>query len=94
MPQIIHAAIQFVNEHPEKYKEWFELSNYVIVLAVKNEEELLQLTNKLDNKCIKYSKFYEPDIGNVLTSIAIVPGPEVKKMCSSIPLAGKLKGGI
>lgn len=43
----------------------------------------------LDSKGVAYSKFLEPDIGYALTAIAIVPGPQVKKLCSGIPLAGK-----
>jgi hypothetical protein len=38
---------------------------------------------------LKCSAFYEPDVGNALTAIAIVPSPEVRKVCSSLPLAGK-----
>ena len=39
--QSIHAAFQFAAEHPEKWKSWFEKSNYLAFLAAKDEGHLL-----------------------------------------------------
>lgn len=92
LPQIVHAAIQFANNFPNEQIEWFNTSNTIVILATKDEDDLIALTKKLEQDGIKHSKFYEPDINNALTSIAIVPGPRVKKYCSNLPLAGKMGG--
>ncbi len=89
MPQTTHAAIQFANEHPEAQKKWFEQSNSIITLSAKDERGLWNITKLLDKKGIKYSKFFEPDIGYALTAIALHPGQNNKKACSGLPLAGK-----
>jgi len=35
---------------------------------------------------LAYTEFREPDIGNQLTAIAVEPGIESKRICSSLPL--------
>lgn len=94
LPQCLHAAIQFANDFPEEQSKWFKLSNAVVILAAKSEADLIKFTERLDNNGFKYCKFYEPDINNALTAIAIVPGSNVRKVCSSLPLAGKCKNNI
>ncbi len=84
-----HAAIQFANDFPEEQRKWFETSNTVAILATSSLEELELLSTKLTEVGVRHSRFVEPDIGNQLTSIAIVPGPEVKKLCAKYKLAGK-----
>jgi peptidyl-tRNA hydrolase len=91
VPQAVHAAIQFANDYPEEQGKWFKASNTVVVLETKDEQSLHKLTQKLDNNGLKYSKFFEPDIGNALTAIAIVPSPCAKRFCSNLPLAGKAR---
>jgi hypothetical protein len=56
---------------------------------VKDEHHLKNLIKNLALQNLKYSIFLEPDIGNQVTSIAIAPSPEAKKLCSKIPLALK-----
>jgi len=82
-----HAAIQYVFEHPECAKNWFENSNYLGFLAVQNEQELVNLINKASEKEIKFSVFREPDIDNQITAIALEPGLLSKKLCSNLRLA-------
>ena len=88
----MHSALDFGLEYPEEYKLWHNSSNTIITLAVKTEKDLWDLCSQLDSKQIKYTKFFEPDIGYSLTSITICPVNEgkVKKACSGIPLAGKV----
>ena len=88
--QSIHAAIQFKFEHPEISINWFENSNYLGLLSVENEGELIALTEQAKELGISYSIFREPDIDNQITAIALAPGPKSKKLCSRLPLA--LKG--
>lgn len=87
--QSIHAVVDFGIEHTEIYREWHRISNYICVLAAKNEQELIRLIERLDKKQIKYSIFKEPDFDNELTAIAIEPGNPSKRLCSSYPLALK-----
>ena len=94
MPQAVHAAIQFANDYPDEQGKWFKASNTVVVLETKDEQSLHKLIQKLDINGLKYSKFFEPDIGNALTAIAIVPSPHAKRYCSNLPLAGKDRANV
>lgn len=87
--QSIHAAIQFKFEHPEISLNWFEKSNYLGLLSVANENELIQLIERASQKGIKLAIFREPDIDDQITAIALAPGMETKKLCSKLPLALK-----
>jgi peptidyl-tRNA hydrolase len=83
----MHALRQFTAEHPEIDRVWFEQSNYLGLLSVKNEEELHRLIEQAAEHGIHHSIFREPDIDNQITAIALSPGPKSKKLCSRLPLA-------
>lgn len=85
----MHSALDLCFKFPEKLKNWNINSNSIIVLAAKDEEELYNFGKELERKNILHSKFFEPDVGYELTSIAIVPDNGIKKLCSRFPLAGK-----
>lgn len=85
--QSIHAAIQFKFEHAEISQAWFEHSNYLGLLSVANEIELLELIRQAEENGIACSVFREPDIDNQITAIALAPGSVTKKLCSRLPLA-------
>jgi len=87
MVQSSHAAIQYVFEHPECAKNWFENSNYLGFLSVMNEQELIALSEQAAEKDIKFSIFREPDIDNAITAIALEPGNKSKKLCCNLKLA-------
>jgi len=72
--QSAHASIEFQHEYPEIAKEWNTNSKYLVFLSVENEEALQRLLQKIQIRNIKYSTFFEPDIGNQLTAICIEPG--------------------
>jgi hypothetical protein len=76
-------------EHPDCHREWFEKSNYIGFLSVKNEEELINLIERAINFEIKFSIFREPDIDNQITAITLEPGIKSKKLCSNLKLALK-----
>ena len=84
--QSAHASIQFIFEHPEIGKDWYEISKYLVFLSVKNQQELLDLVETFDQKGIVMSKFYEPDLHNELTAIAIEPSSRSRRLVSSLPL--------
>ena len=81
-----HVSIQFIYEHPEIAKQWYDFSKYLVFLSVKNLNELSELVEKLNQKGIVISKFYEPDLRNELTAIALEPSKEARKVVSSLPL--------
>lgn len=85
--QLCHALRQFSNDHPEIDKLWFNNSNYICLLAVSSEKELNELCKKSDELNIHYSKFFEEDLGSVLTAICLEPGILTKKLVSNIKLA-------
>lgn len=89
IPQAMHAAMEFSQQYKEECAMWYFHSNSVIVLAAKNDRELWEFSQKLKREGLKYSEFREPDIGNELTAIAIVPNERVKKLCANFPLAGR-----
>jgi len=88
-PQITHSAMEFANEFPEEQKDWHIKSNSIICLAVPNEKHLWELSEKLTKKGLKHSKFYEPDCGEELTAIAVVPTDNTRKALSNYPLVGR-----
>ena len=85
--QSMHALRQFAAEHPEIDKLWFEQSNYLGLLSVSDEKELMSLAEQATAHEISFSIFREPDIDNEITAIALAPGPKSKKLCSRLPLA-------
>lgn len=85
--QSMHALRQFTADHPEIDKLWFEQSNYLGLLSVKNEYELHILIQRAMQNNIRFSVFKEPDIEDQVTAIALEPGPLTKKLCSSLKLA-------
>ncbi len=70
---------------------WHRDSNYVALLAAKDEEELNKLIEKAKEKGIKFVAFYEPDIDNQLTAVCFEPTDAARRLTSSIPLALKEK---
>ena len=84
--QSSHSAIQFIYDHPEIAKQWYNISNYLVLLSVKNQKELLDLVDIFNQRGIHISKFYEPDLGNELTSIAIEPTSRARRLVNSLPL--------
>lgn len=85
--QSSHAIVEFSFEHPDLYKNWYNFSKAITLLAVPNEDHLKFLISKITQSGIKFSIFIEPDINNQVTAIAIAPSEQAHKMCSSIPLA-------
>ena len=85
--QGMHSAIKFNFEHPEIARHWFEKSNYLALLAVADEQELVKLAEQAKEKNISFSIFREPDIDNQITAIALAPGNKTKKLCSKFKLA-------
>jgi peptidyl-tRNA hydrolase len=87
--QTCHAIRQFSADHKEVDCEWFNNSNYLAMLSVENEIELMRLIVSANDKGLKHSVFREPDFDGAITAIALEPHPHTAAMCSSLPLALK-----
>lgn len=87
--QGIHAAIQFIFEHSDLVSNWFDISNYIALLSVSSENELVELIEKASSLDIPCSKFVEPDINNEVTAIVLAPGKASRKLCANLALALK-----
>lgn len=85
--QALHAFREFVFEYSELETSWYKNSNYIAILAGKDEDELINLIGRLEKKGIKFSIFREPDLDNQITAIAIEPGDKGRRITSSLPLA-------
>jgi hypothetical protein len=81
--------MEFAAQYPTEFLDWHKNSNSIIVLNCQNERKLIEFSQRLQEKGIRFAEFREPDIGNELTAIAICPGPDVKRICSGLPLSGK-----
>ena len=87
LSQSCHACFEFSSQHPDIHKSWYNNSNYIAILSADNEQHLHRITSLAEERGVKFSKFYEPDLDNQLTAIALQPGRESKRLCSSLPLA-------
>lgn len=66
---------------------WHTESNFLVVLAVEDEDALLDLLDHVCDRDIKYVDFIEPDLNNEHTAIALEPSVEAEKLVASLPLA-------
>ena len=84
--QAAHALQEFAIEYPETNRAWYDNSNYLAILEVENEEALEALAGEAHGNFFQTVWFYEPDMENQLTAIAIEPQGG-KRLCSNLPLA-------
>ena len=82
-----HATAKFAKEHPEKFNNWIEKSEYIALLEIKDEWSLLALADKLLKRGVVVSVFYEPDLNGEATSIAIENSEIARKQTSHLKLA-------
>ena len=87
--QSIHAALEFAALYPDTFMYWNLSSNYLCWLSVKDEAVLASYLRAAEAKGIKSVGFYEPDIGDQLTAIAIESGRRSALMLRTLPLALK-----
>ena len=88
--QSCHAIRQFVADYPDVDAEWFKNSNYLALLSVDNEVELMRLLVSAHDLKLRCSAFREPDVGGAITAIAIEPHPKAVELCKPLPLALKI----
>ena len=84
-----HAAIGFVLQYLDIAKDWHTISNYLAFLTTSDEEALEELVRKAEQRGIKHSLFFEPDIDNQLTAVAFEPSDLTRRLTSNCSLLGK-----
>ena len=86
--QSVHAMADFSVKHENEFKQWQLGSNYLCCLQA-SEIDINRLIKKLDVLEIKYNIFYEPDIGNEMTALAVeaISREEHKKLFKKFKLA-------
>lgn len=91
--QSVHAATEFAYLYPIEFKQWRENGNYVIALAVPNEQALLRFMDGCASIGLTFIKFEEADIEEV-TAIALIPNKLADTVTKYFPLAGTTTGAI
>lgn len=81
--QSCHAAIAFAIEHRACLEAWALSSNTLVLVSVKDEDELRSLASAAEESGLLMSRFHEPDMGGSLTGI--VMEPRAKRLCRRLP---------
>lgn len=68
-------------------KPWLLASNFLVIVAVRDEEHLLDLITEASRRGISRIAVREPDLDDEVTAVALAPGPAAQKLCASLPLA-------
>jgi hypothetical protein len=84
--QALHAAIEFVHDHPGVEQNWHSISNSVVAMNA-SATQLQELLARCQKKQIRYSTFEEPDMEHMLTAVAIEPTRNGKRVTSNYRLA-------
>lgn len=86
--QSAHAAVGVCMDNPGHpiISEWYGKHLTMILLAVKDEDELLFWKRRLDEEGIVNHMFIEPDIGDRPTSLACCPRVDQEDIFSSLKL--------
>lgn len=87
--QSAHALADTILKYPREALEWHRVSNTLVFVSVPNELELIYIEDALKEKGMKFVSFREPDIGDELTAIALIPCEEASKFCKNFKLALK-----
>ena len=84
-----HAVADFAYEHPQKFREWKDTSNYIISLQIPDEHQLIKLYEKLSDQGAIATLFREPDIEDEATSFAFFGTEDLRKKVSNLKLSLK-----
>lgn len=67
--QTAHVVAEFAIEHEGIFKAWKHGSNYLCCLESKELDDVIQYLRSSD---LKFTEFYEPDVG-MITAVAVEP---------------------
>lgn len=81
----MHAALDFTFEHPAVAAHWHEVSNTIVLLAVRDELALMWLADDAADAGYAHTKFHEPDLDGAFTAVALEPA--ACRLVRKFPLA-------
>lgn len=87
--QSIHALADFAHLHPIPFDRWKKSSNTLVSLAEKSTTSLTELFLRLESKGFVVVPFYEPNLDNQLTALAVYGDQRAQKYLRFLPLALK-----
>jgi hypothetical protein len=90
--QAAHAALEFAVAYPEIFVEWHRASNTLVMLATPDEASLSWLCADAAASGLRLIPFYEPDLGDALTAVALEPA--ARRLVAHLPLALYSRGEV
>ena len=91
MAQAVHAMAHFCYDHADLAEPWLIKSNFLVIVAVPDEDALLDLIKAAAERGIIRTAVREPDLNQEATAVALEPGAAARRLCASLPLALKAK---
>ena len=88
LAQACHGMRQWSQDHPERDQQWFQESNTVAILGLKDSTHLRKIHKKAESLGIPHAIFHEPDMDNEPTCLVLGPAPLTRKLTKNLPLAG------
>lgn len=83
--QVLHAGLAYAQAYPSECHDWMARSNTVVVVET---PQIDVLRERAAMQGIPHAAFYEPDLADTLTAVALGPGPQTRKLTRALPLAG------
>ena len=90
--QAAHAALDFSVAFPELVADWQCTSNTLVVLAAPDELALSWLADDAHAAGLRAVRFYEPDLDDCLTAVALEPA--ARRLVAHLPLALRHREGV
>ena len=87
--QAVHAAFLFAQQHPEHVGSWQRDSQYLVIVTVPDEVELIGLASRALKAGIDVATWHEPDLAGATTAVALQPGPTARRLCANLALHGR-----
>jgi len=91
--QSAHAVADFAFKRPFKFLKWRLFGQYLISLAVADQQSLYDLRKKLHAEGIDFVDFFESDVEEI-TAICIAPSKKADLFTKGLKLANKKEGVI
>jgi len=87
-----HALAELcVRQRDGGLMDWADNHKTLIIVSVKDEDELRALSKALNSAGVRVQPFFEPDMDDQMTAIAVHPSDwvDAQKKLSTLPLLGK-----
>lgn len=64
-------------------------SQYLVIVSVADETELIGLASRALAENVTFSLWSEPDLDGERTAICLEPGEVARRLCANLPLHGR-----